>query len=143
MKQTLILIAMSAIFMSYLRAQECSVTAVGISYIVPKGASVDIMKSGKFQAGIGLTYNTLTTKEKGEMGWNYELSILTYGGVRVYHVEYRTAIYTNGGISFSQLYGPKPYFGIKYMLLRNQKALFGETYYCRKPGVKLGVYILV
>ncbi len=134
---------MSAIFMGYLQAQECSTTAIGVSYVAPKGASIDVITTGKFQGGIGLVYNPLTTKEKGNTGESYDISILAFGGVRVYHREYRTAVYTNIGYAFSSIFGANLFVSGKLMLLRNQKAFFLEPYYCNKPGVRLGIYKLI
>lgn len=141
MKQILTIVAVFAILTAY--TQECSVTAIGLHYVVPRGAGVDIIKSGKFQVGIGLMYNSLTTKEKGESRLNYDLQLLAFGGVRVYHKEYRTAMYTNIGYVMGDLYGPQLYLSTKLMLLRNQKAFSFEPYYANRWGFKLGIYILI
>jgi len=131
----------SAIFVGH--AQECSTTAVGIHYVVPRGASIEIMTSGKFQAGIGLVYTSLTSEQKGETGYATDVELHTYGGVRVYHKEYRTAVYTNVGWMFGQLYGPRLFLSTKLMLLRNQTAFSIEPYYADKPGLRLGIYKLI
>lgn len=141
MKKILTLIAVFAILTGY--SQECNVTAIGFSYLLPKGAGIEVIKSGKFQVGIGLMYNPTTTKEKNKEGVNYSLDILSYGGVRVYHEEYRTAIYTNIGFIMSDLYGPQLFTSAKLMLLRTKLAYSIEPYYSKKPGLRFTLYKLL
>jgi len=135
---------MSAIFIGYLNAQnDCKITAVGLHYIIPKGASIEISKFGRFHAGIGVMYNSLNTSEKGKYGTNASLDILTTVGVRVYHKEYRTAIYPVIGIAIGDLYGPRMWYSGKLMLLRNQKAINIEPFYCNKLGLRIGIYKII
>jgi len=144
MKKLLLLIAMSAIFMSYSYSQdECNTTAVGLSYLVPKGASIEVIMTGRFQIGAAAMYNALTTDEKGKTGESTRVDLLTFAGVRVYHVEYRTAIYPIIGVSMGNIYGPRLYLGGKLMLLRNQRALSIEPYYWGRPGLKLGIFQII
>ncbi len=141
MKKILTIIAVFVIFTSY--SQDCYNTGIGISYLIPKGASVEVIVSGKLIGGIGLVYNTLSTKQKGSTNQTYSLDILTYGGVRVYHKEYRTAVYANIGYLMGIELGPRPYFSSKLMLLRDQKAVGIEPYYSNKPGLKLTLYLRI
>jgi len=144
MRRIILLIAVSAIFTCYLQAQEnCTNNAVGVHYVAPKGVSVEIIKSGQFQIGIGAMYTSLTTSEKNAHNLSYSLDMLVFGGVRVYHVDYRTAVYTNVGMMMGDIFGPRLYLSGKLMLLRNQKAWNIEPFYCRKPGIRLGIYKLI
>lgn len=141
MKKILTLIAVFAILTGY--SQDCYNTGIGLSYIAPKGAAVEVMVSGRFAGGIGIMYNTLTTKEKGEVGQNYSLDILAYGGVQVYHKLYRTSVYANIGYLMGLELGPRLYSSIKLLLLRDQKAFGIEPYYADKPGLKLTLYLKI
>lgn len=140
MKKILTLIAVFAILTGY--SQDCEVTAVGLHYVVPKGAQVDIMRSGQFQAGIGLVYNSFTTDKKEE-DINYTLDILAYGGYRVYHKIERTAVYANIGYMMGNTLDAAFYKSLKFMLLRDQKAFSLESYHCRNFGVKIGIYLRI
>ena len=90
-----------------------------------------------------MCYNTISKKSKGETGEGYSVDALSYVGIRVYHVEYRTAVYPIIGLSMGNVYGARPYLGAKLMLLRNQRALSIEPYYWGRPGLKLGLYQII
>lgn len=139
MRKILTLIAVFAILTSY--SQDCEVTAVGLSYNVPKGASIEVVKTGKFQAGVGLMFNYLTSpilKDGREVKSTLEL--FSYGGYRIYHREYKTAIYVNGGYFFGDVKGLRLYLASKAMLLREQWAYAIEPYYNGDLGLKLTIY---
>ncbi len=141
MKRILTFIAVFVIFTGY--SQDCYNTGLGMSYIYPKGTSVEVSTLGKLAGGIGLVYNSLSNKEKGSINQTYSLDILAYGGVRVYHKEYRTAVYANIGYLMGLELGPRLYFSSKLMLLRNQKAMGIEPYYSERLGLKLTLYLRI
>lgn len=141
MKQILTLIAVFAILTGY--SQECHVTALGLSYAAPKGASVEFIYTGKFQGGMGIMYNSFTTKEKGSLGQGGNIDLMAYGGYRVFHREYRTAVYTCAGYLMGDVYGPRLYLSTKFMLLRDQKAFCLEPYYANRWGLKIGIYKII
>lgn len=139
MKKIITLIAVFAILTGY--SQDCYNTALGISYLVPKGAGVEVMISGKFQGGAGVLYTPFTTTEKNKHSEKFDLDILTYGGVRFFHRKYRSAAYVNAGATMGMVRGPRFYSSLKWMFLRNQRAYSIEPYYLNKLGLKLTYYI--
>jgi len=140
MKKILTLVAMFVTLIGYSQ-KDCYIKAVGFSYLVPKGASAEIIVSGKFQGGIGLFYTAFTKVEKTKFEETFDLDILAYGGVRVFHQPYKTAIYTNIGYLMGFVRGPRLFTSAKLMFLRDQRSFSIEPYYADKLGLKLTYYI--
>lgn len=142
MKKILTLIAVFAILTSY--SQDCEVTAVGLSYVVPKGASIEIMKADKFQVSGGIVYQRLKVPiTKNEDPQKHSVNVLANAGYRIIHIDYKLAVYANIGFMMGNIDQLRLYNSLKIMLLANQKAYSLEPFYSKKPGLKLSYFIRI
>ena len=114
--------------------------AVGISYVLPKGVSVEgAYFANRLTAGIGVAYGA-TPKSTVKKGANeYEvagnaLDIFAYAGYRVLQLDYVVSAYLNAGYTMGDVESLQPFVSTKILFPAGQKALSVEPFYIFNRG---------
>ena len=124
--------------------------AIGVSYVLPKGISVEgaYFAENRLHAGIGVAY-TLPTKTIVKEGANeYEnvsntLDIFAYAGYKVLQVDYVVSAFLNAGYTMGNVNGLQPFISSKILFPVGQKAFSVEPFYVFNRGMsdKTTLYI--
>ena len=114
--------------------------AVGISYVLPKGVSVEgAYFANRLTAGIGVAYGA-TPKSTVKKGANeYEvagnaLDIFAYAGYRVLQLDYVVSAYLNAGYTMGDVESLQPFVSTKILFPAGQKAFSVEPFYIFNRG---------
>ena len=126
--------------------------AVGVSYILPKGVSVEgaYFTSSRFNAGIGVAY-TLPVglpKEKGtneyeSVGVSNTLDLFAYAGYKVLQVDHFVSAFLNAGYTMGDVNSLQPFVSSKILFPSGQKAFSIEPFYVFNRGFsgRISMYI--
>ncbi|MGZ8518250.1 MAG: hypothetical protein ACXWWD_12915 [Chitinophagaceae bacterium] len=150
MKQ-LVPLLLLALPVSSLAQQDCdNHAAIGISYILPKGISVEgaYFTKSRLTAGIGVAY-TIPTKTVVKAGANeYEtvsntLDVFAYAGYKFLQVDYVVSAFVNAGYIMGDVNSLQPFVSTKVLFPAGRKSFSVEPFYVFNRGVsaRASVYI--
>lgn len=136
--------------LSYSQADCDNHAAIGISYILPKGISVEgaYFTKSRLTAGIGVAY-TIPTKSVVKSGANeYEvvsntLDVFAYAGYKFLQVDYVVSAFLNAGYTMGDVNSLQPFVSTKILFPAGRKSFSVEPFYVFNRGMsaRVSVYI--
>ena len=134
MKKLLLLFLLLPLF-TFSQLDCDNYTAVGISYVLPKGFAVEgSYFTGRFNAGIGIGYTLASHSSESNMDKNSEiqnnnLDIFAYAGYKLVQVDYVVSAFINAGYTMGNVNGLQPFVSTKILFPAGNKAFSVEPFY--------------